>query len=127
MSKNREIAETVEYIICETIRGPHIEKMSHEELKKYIQHVGIALHGLPMSIATGEKPNAGQISEIDNIDPGKKQFDSIGPLASSLLEHFKATPGDSCLEKTAESDHRKLATLRPKFTYDKARKDEEIF
>lgn len=49
MSKNIEIAETVEYIICETLRGEHIDKMNHEELKTYIQRVGIALHGLPMS------------------------------------------------------------------------------
>lgn len=49
MSKNIEIAETVEYILCETLRGEHIDKMSHEELKTYIQRVGIALHGLPMS------------------------------------------------------------------------------
>jgi len=127
MSKNQEIAEIVEYIICESLRGPHIEKMSHEDLKSYIQRVGIALHGLPMSIATGEKPSAGQIGEIDSIDPGKKQLDSIGPFALSLLDKFKEAPGESCLEVTTEPDHRDLATLRPKFTYDTQQPDEKLF
>lgn len=66
-------AEAVHDLICNMLRGPHIRKMSAEDLAAYVYKAGVALHNLPFMIID---PNVSYrpmdhclLQEINALDP----------------------------------------------------------
>lgn len=87
-------AQAVHDLVCDMLRGHHVQFMPEEELRAYTYNAGVALHNLPGCIARDNSLSIYQLEEINRLDPSTRG-DGWGDWARRLAAGF----GQSLPEK----------------------------
>lgn len=66
-------SETFEKLICEMLRGPHLQSMNADQLRSYTYKAGVALHNIPHFIAMRVPLSIDILKQIDELDPSTRK------------------------------------------------------
>lgn len=65
-------AKSLHDLICHMLRGGHVNKLNHDDLRDYIYSAGVALHNLPSAVLTGADISVFELNQINRLDPSAK-------------------------------------------------------
>lgn len=78
-------SKAFELLICEMLRGSHIESMNSNELKEYTYRVGVAIRNIPHFISKGIPLDAKIVRIINNLDPASNNGQKWGGWVKNIV------------------------------------------
>jgi len=97
MDKMTVKAKGLHDLICDMLRGVHVNNMSRAALAEFTYKAGAALHNTPLNLVNDEKLSTRQLIDINKLDPSganNKWGDWVKQITIAFDQELTASPSD---------------------------------